>query len=232
MKNNFSLDGLFDFSDLSPSTQHHLRRVYSYLSSGIAVAILCFMLAQYFPGFATIFSALGVLALIADIVLIFMNRNSRNGRMIGFASLYGYASSVGGVLGSYIPGLDQDSRIAMYRYMMSALVSVLVIFVMFSIFALLTSNRAGIYGLVTLSSIILSIIGIFFWGYSSIISALVSSLYIVSDTQQIIYRQKRGGGDAVYDAKMLFVDLVQLFYKLLQHFQKKDKEEKKKKQDD
>ena len=217
MKNNFSLDGLFDFSDLSPSTQHHLRRVYSYLSSGIAVAILCFMLAQYFPSFATVFSALGVLALIADIVLIFMNR---------------YASSVGGVLGSYLPGLEPESRMAMYRYMMSALVSVLVIFVMFSIFALLTSNRAGIYGLVTLSSIILSIIGIFFWGYSSIISALVSSLYIVSDTQQIIYRQKRGGGDAVYDAKMLFVDLVQLFYKLLQHFQKKDKEEKKKKQDD
>ena len=148
------------------------------------------MLAQYFPGFSTVFSALGVLALIADIVLIFMNRNSRNGRMIGFASLYGYASSVGGVLGSYLPGLEPESRMAMYRYMMSALVSVLVIFVLFSVFALLTSNRAGIYGLVTLSSIILSIIGIFFWGYSTIISALVGSLYIVSDTQQIIYRQK------------------------------------------
>lgn len=231
MKNNFSLDGLFDFSDISPSTQHHLRRVYSYLSSGIAVAILCFMLAQYFPGFATIFSALGIIALIADIAIIFMNRNSRNGRIISFASLYGYASSVGGVLGSYLPGLETESRMAMYRYMMSALVSVLVIFVMFSIFALMTSNRAGIYGLVTLSTIILSIFGIFFWGYSSVISALVGSLYIVSDTQHIIFRQKRGGGDAIYDAKMLFVDLVQLFYKLLQYFQKKDEEDKKKKKD-
>ena len=74
MKNNFSLDGLFDFSDISPSTQNHLRRVYSYLSSGIAVAILCFMLAQYFPSFAGVFSALGILALVADIALICVNR--------------------------------------------------------------------------------------------------------------------------------------------------------------
>ena len=231
MKNNFNLDGLFDFSDLAPSTQHHLRRVYSYLSSGIAVALLFFMLGQYFPSYAPIFTFFGILALVADIALIFMNRNSPNGRRVGFASLYGYASSVGGNLGSYISGLDQNTRMSMYRYMMSAFVSVLVIFVLFSIFALLTSNRAGVYGMVTLSSLVLAIFGIFFWGYSYVISALISSLYIVSDTQNIIYRQKRGQGDPIYDAKMLFVDLVRLFYRILEYFQKKDKEDKKKKDD-
>jgi FtsH-binding integral membrane protein len=231
MKNNFSLDDLFDFSDLSPSTQHHLRRVYTFLSSGIAVAILCFMLAQYFPSFSGVFTALGVFSLIADIIMIFVSRSNPHRQRISLASLYGYASSVGGVLGSYLPGLEESSRMAMYRYMMSALVSVLVIFVLFSVFALLTSNRSGIYAMVIISSLILSILGIFMWGYSSIISAIVSSLYIVTDTQQIIRRQKMGGSDAVYDAKMLFVDLVQLFYKILQHLQKKDKEEKKKKDD-
>ena len=107
----------------------------------------------------------------------------------------------------------------------------MVIFVLFSIFALLTSNRAGVYGLVTLSSLVLAIFGIFFWGYSYVISALISSLYIVSDTQNIIYRQKRGQGDPIYDAKMLFVDLVRLFYRILEYFQKKDKDDKKKKDD-
>ena len=232
MKNNFSLDGLFDFSDLSPSTQNHLRRVYSYLSSGIAVAILCFILSQYFPSFSLFFSALGIIALIADIILIFMNRHSRPGHIISLASLYGYASSVGGVLGSYIPGLDQDSRIDMYRYMMSALVSVLIIFILFSVFALLTSNRTGIYLLVTICSLILSLFSMFFWGYSSLISAIIGSLYIVSDTQNIIYRQKTRGSDAVYDAKMLFVDMVKLFYKILQYLQKKDEKEKKKKREE
>ena len=228
MKNNLNIDGLFDFSDLSPSTQNHLRRVYSLLSSGIAVAILCFILAQYFPSFSIIFMGLGVLALIADIMLICMNRRSRTGQMIGFASLYGYASSIGGGFGSYLNSIDPNSRMDMYRYMMSALVSVLIIFIMFSVFALLTSNRTGIYLLVVISSLILSILSCFMWGSASILSAIVCSLYIVTDTQNIIYRQKTTGSDAIYDAKMLFIDMVKLFSKLLEYFKKKDEEKKKK----
>ena len=225
---NLNLDGLFDFSDLSPSTQNHLRRVYSLLSSGIAVAILCFILAQYFPSFSYIFIGLGALALIADIILICMNRRSRAGQIVGYTSLYGYASSVGGVLGTYLNTLDPNSRMDMYRYMMSALVSVLIIFILFSVFALLTSNRAGVYLLVIISSFILSILSCFMWGYASLFSAIVSSLYIVTDTQNIIYRQKTTGSDAIYDAKMLFVDMVKLFLKLLEYFKKKDEDKKKK----
>ena len=225
---NLNLDGLFDFSDLSPSTQNHLRRVYSLLSSGIAVAILCFILAQYFPSFSYIFIGLGALALIADIILICMNRRSRAGQIVGYTSLYGYASSVGGVFGTYLNTLDPNSRMDMYRYMMSALVSVLIIFIMFSVFALLTSNRAGVYLLVIISSFILSILSCFMWGYASLFSAIVSSLYIVTDTQNIIYRQKTTGSDAIYDAKMLFVDMVKLFSKLLEYFKKKDEDKKKK----
>ena len=98
---------------------------------------------------------------------------------------------------------------------MSALVSIIIIFILFSVFALLTSNRAGIYLLVTLCSLILSLFSMFFWGYSAIISAIIGSLYILNDTQNIIYGQKIRGNDAVYDAKMLFVDMVKLFYKIL-----------------
>ena len=229
MKNNTSLDGLFDFSDLSPSTQNHLRRVYSLLSSGIALAIFCFVLAQYFPSFAPFFIGLGGLAIIADIILICINRRTRAGQMVGLTSLYGYASSVGGGFATYLNGLGPDSRMNMYRYMMSALVSVLIIFVMFSVFALMTSNRGGVYSGVVVSSLILSVLTYFIWGYSSLLSTIVGSLYIVTDTQNIIYRQKMTGSDAVYDAKMLFVDMVQLFSKLLEYFKKKDEDEKKNK---
>ena len=84
-----------------------------------------------------------------------------------------------------------------------------------------------------LCSLILSLFSMFFWGYSTIISAIIGSLNIVSDKQNIIYRQKTRGNDVVYDdAKMLFVDMVQLFYKLFEYFQKKDKDDKKKKKDD
>ena len=113
---------------------------------------------------------LGIIALIADIALIFMNRNTQNGRRVSFASLYGYASSVGGGIGIALSGMDTESRIENYRYCMSALVSTLIIFLLFSVFSILTSNRAGVYGLVSLFSIILGIGSIFFFGYSAIIS--------------------------------------------------------------
>ena len=231
MNQPFSLDGLFDFSDLSPSSQRHLRRVYAYLSSGIAVAILCFVLAQYFPSLSGVFVLLGIIALIADIALIFMNRNTQNGRRVSFASLYGYASSVGGGLGAYLSGMDTESRIENYRYCMSALVSSLIIFLLFSIFSILTSNRAGVYALVTIFSIILGIGSMFFFGYSAIISIILGIFYVISDTQNIIYRAKNSQADAVMDAKMLFIDLVKIFYKIYEYLQNKDKDKNKKKKE-
>ena len=225
----FFKEGLFDFSDLSQPTQHHLRRVYSFLSTGIVIAILCFILAQFFPSLSGFFILLGSLSLIAEIVLICMNRNSTWGRRFNYMSLYGYASSVGGTLGGTIAGMDTESRIRNYRYCMSALVSALIIFVMFSIFSTLSSNRIQIYGFVTISSIVLSIFSLFFFGPSAMLGVILGILYVISDTQNIIYRSKIAACDAVRDAKMLFVDLVKIFYHIYEYLQKKEEEKKKKK---
>ena len=224
MDQPFSSDGLFDFSDLSPSSQRHLRRVYSYLSSGIVVAILCFVLAQYFPSLSGVFAILGIISLIADIVLIYGNRNTKNGRRVSCASLYGYASLIGGGLGIYLSRMDTESRIKNYRYCMSALVSSLVIFLLFSIFSILTSNRASVYVLVTLFSIILGLCSMLFFGYSVIISIILGVFYVISDTQYIIYRAKSSQTDAITDAKMLFIDLLEIFYHIYENLQNKDED--------
>ena len=224
MDEPFSLDGLFDFSDLSPSSQRHLRRVYSYLSSGIVVAILCFVLAQYFPSLSGVFAILGIISLIADIVLIYGNRNTKNGRRVSCASLYGYASLIGGGLGIYLSRMDTESRIKNYRYCMSALVSSLVIFLLFSIFSILTSNRASVYVLVTIFSIILGLGSMLFFGYSVIISIILGVFYVISDTQYIIYRAKSSQTDAITDAKMLFIDLLEIFYHIYENLQNKDED--------
>ena len=224
MDQPFSLDGLFDFSDLSPSSQRHLRRVYSYLSSGIVVAILCFVLAQYFPNLSGLLALLGIITLIADIALISGNRNTKNGRRVSFASLYGYASLIGGGLGVYLSRMDTESRIKYYRYCMSALVSSLVIFLLFSIFSILTSNRADVYALVTLFSIILGLGSMFFFGYSVIISIILGVFYVIFDTQYIIYRAKSSQTDVVTDAKMLFIDLFEIFCQIYENLQNKDED--------
>lgn len=229
MKKPFNIDGLFDFSELSQNTQHHLRRVYSYLSSGLVLAILCFILAQFFPSLSGVFILLGGLALVADIVLICMNRNSNWGRRANFMSLYGYASSVGGTLGSTIANMDTESRINNYRYCMSGLVSALIIFIMFSIFSTLTSNRPQIYGLAAISSLVLSLVSWIFLGPSAILGVILGVLYVIIDTQNIIFRSKNAECDAVRDAKLLFVDLVKIFYHIYEYLQKKDKDKKKKK---
>ena len=225
---SFSLDGLFELSELSPQTQRHLRRVYSYLSSGIVVAILCFILAQFSPSLAPVFIFLGILSLVAEILLICLNRNSTWGRRANFASLYGYASSVGGSLGAYISQMDTESRIDNYRYCMSAFVSALIIFVMISIFSTLTSNRVGVYLMSLVSAIVLGLFSWLFLGGSVIVSVILGMLYVIIDTQSIIFRAKSGDDDIIRHAKYLFVDLVKIFYKLYEYLQKKDKEKKKK----
>ena len=103
-------------------------------------------------------------------------------------------------------------------------------FIMVSFFSTLTSNRAGIYGLATISSLIISIISFFFFGGSAILGVILGMLYVVTDTQNIIYRSKTSQNDAVMDAKLLFIDLVKIFYQLYEYMQKKDKDKKDKKE--
>ena len=159
-----------------------------------------------------------------------MNRNSTWGRRFNFASLYGYASSVGGTLGGVISGMDTESKMDNYRYCMSAFVSALTIFIMISIFSTLTVNEGKF---IICNSFIFCFINylILFFGGSAILGVILGILYVVTDTQSMIFRAKNNGNsDVVTDAKLLFVDLVKIFYKLYEYMQKKDKEKKKKKE--
>ena len=120
--------------------------------------------------------------------------------------------------------MDTESRIKNYRYCMYALVSSLVIFLLFSIFSILTSNRVSVYVLVTIFSIILGLCSMLFFGYSVIISIILGVFYVISDTQYIIYRAKSSQTDAITDAKMLFIDLLEIFYHIYENLQNKDED--------
>ena len=231
MKSNLGFDGLFDFSELSPNTQQHLKKVYAFLSLGIVLALAIFVLCQqvHLPGW--LFGFLGLISIISEIILIFMNRSSTWGRRFNYSSFFGYAASLGGGLGSQISALDRESRIFNYRICLSAFSSVLAIFAVFSIFSILTSNRLGVYFFSAISSLILGIISIFIFGGMAqiIVGVILSLLYIICDTQSIIYRNKNGSNsEPITDAKVLFVDMAKLFFKLLEYFNKKEKEDKKK----
>ena len=157
------LDGLFDFSELSPNTQNHLKKVYAILSLGVVLALVIFCLCQRIDLPSNLFTFIGVIALIIDIILIFVNRNSTIRRRLSQISFFSEATSVGGYLGSQVAGLDDDSRIVSYRLCLSSFVSVLAIFDAFSVFSILTSKRLAVYTFVSLSSLIVAIISFFIY---------------------------------------------------------------------
>ena len=97
-----------------------------------------------------------------------------------------------------------------YGYCMSSLVSALTIFVMVSVFS----------SLATISSLLISIISYFFFGGQAILGVILGMLYVVTDTQNFIYRPKNSQQDVVMDAKLLLIDLVKIFYKLYEYKQK------------
>lgn len=231
MKSTLGFEELFDFSEIPKKTQHHLTKVYSFLSSGVLTALLTFFLCQFISLSNSIFILLAVASVVADIISFFISKNTTFAKKVSLVSFYGYALSVGGILGNDIISLDYSNRIEHYSLCLSSLVSSISIFIAFSIFSILTSNRLIIYTLVSISSFILSIISIFIFNFTRyiIIGTILASLYVIMDTQNIIHRNKISETDPIYDAKLLFVDLVKLFYKIYQYLQK-SKEEKNKKE--
>lgn len=65
-----------------------------------------------------------------------------------------------------------------------------------------------------------------------LVGLLVACLYVIYDTQLVIERAERGEKDEIMHAMMLFIDLFDLFIKILRiliELQKKEEEKKKQK---
>lgn len=224
---------LFEFADLTVKQQSHLTKVYGILGSGMLTVLLTFLTTQYLyiPWF--IFMVLGVASAIADIA-IFCSRKQRKGlNVLNLLSFYGYALSVGGVLGTKIITLDYASKMFYYSICLEAFVSTLLLFVVVSVFSILTAKRAAIYfGSLALITII-SIARIFIWNKARYImlGVVVECLYFIVDTQNILKNSQSSEPDPVMDAKVLLIDCVKIFYKILAYLEKYKKEDEKKKKD-
>lgn len=233
MQSTIGLSELFELSEIPRKTQVHLSKVYSILGTGVLTSLLTFIFCQYFTIISSLFILLSTISLIADISAIFISKSSRLSKNVQLISFYCYALSLGGLLGNNISDLDCQSKVVGYRVCLSALSGCICIFVVFSVFSALTSKRLFIYSLSVISSLVLSIISIFVFNTQTNLILGFSSaiLYVIIDTQHIIHRYKFEKGSAVHDAKLLFIDLVKIFFKLYEYFmtKEKDKEKEKKK---
>ena len=192
-----------------------------------------FILTQYIHIPSFIFTALAIGSIIADIILIFSNKRSVFEKKLNLFSFYGYAVSLGGLLGSTSYYLSRRDQIYFYQISLEALLMTSLIFFSFSAFALLTSTRVSIYLGVSFCLFILSILNLFIWnGKLEVIIGMIMAVgYIIVDTQHIIHKANNGMYEnTLTDAKMLFVDFAGLFIKILVNLMKEKEKEKNEKE--
>jgi FtsH-binding integral membrane protein len=216
--NKFNLQTLFDFSNLQPRVQNHLKNVYSCLLIATLCATLGVFLSMHgwlnYPRLA-IFGSI-----ITTIWLFTIDFNART-QMKCFALMSATALFTGIYLSPLINlAIAVDPQIVMTAFLLTT-----TIFVCFTLSALLTQKRTylylgGLLGTGTSVMLLLSLMNIF--GRSQLIfnvnlylGLLIACGYILYDTQLIVERAVRGDMNYVKHALTLFIDMVDLFVRIL-----------------
>jgi len=230
VNNKFNLKTLLDFSTLQPRVQNHLKNVYTCLLG----ATLCAALGIYLSMTGWLnYPRLAVFASIITSIWLFSIEFNARTQMKCIGLLSATALFTGIYLSPLINlALHVDPQIVMTAFLFTT-----IIFVCFSLSALYTQKRTYLYlgGLLATGTsimLLLSIMNIF--GRSQLIFDInlylglaIACGYILYDTQLIVERANNGDMNYVKHALHLFIDMVDLFVRiliiLLKNSQKKEK---------
>lgn len=227
------LQKLLTFDHLEKSVQEHLKKVYS----SLAICTLVAALGAYVHLFTGLMQA-GLLSALGSIGLILAlhmtphqpeNVNKRFGYLMGFAFLSGLG------LG---PLMDMVIRIDP-SIIPTAFMATSVIFICFSLSALYSNDRKWIFiggSLMSALSILfcMSLLNIFIrsrllFEIELYVGLLVMCAFVLYDTQLIVEKRRRGDDDFIWHCVDLFIDMIQIFRRLMIILA--NKEEKKKRRD-
>ena len=103
---------------------------------------------------------------------------------------------------------------------MSAFIIACAIFASISVFSMLTVRRTQIYFGAMITSLVLSLVGIFFFRgmIGAILGLIVGCLYTIVDTQMMIHKFECGRVEPFEDARHLFIDLVKITIEIVKIF--------------
>jgi len=216
--NKFNLRTLFDFSNLQPRVQIHLKNVYTCLLAACFCATLGVYLSLNgwfdYPRLAIVAS------IVTNIWLFTIDFNAQTQQKC-FALLSATAFFTGIYLNPLIHlAINIDPQLVM-----TALLVTTLIFLCFSLSALFTQKRTYLYlgGLLATGTSIMFVLSLMnLFGRSQLLFdvnlylglAIVCG-YILYDTQLIIERANNGDMNYVKHALLLFIDLVDLFVRIL-----------------
>lgn len=218
-QNGIFSPAVFNFDHLEPYVQTHLKNVYSTLSIGV--------LAAAAGAFVHTYTGAGewhFLTLIASVAMIIWLASTRNSKeevskrvtiFTGFALLCGI--SLGPLLEMVV--MIEPSIIS------TALAGTAVIFISFTLAALLSRNRTFLYmgGFLMTALMWLTLAGFLniFFGSRLIFDVyiygilFVFSAFVLYDTQLIVEKRRRGDDDFIWHSVDLFLDAINIFRALL-----------------
>jgi len=221
---------LFKFDHLEPYVQTHLKNVYSTLSIGVLAAAAGAFIHSYTGAgewhFLTMIASLGLMIWLSS------TRHSKEDINKRLAIFTGFAACSGISLG---PLLEMVVRIEP-SIISTALMGTAVIFISFTLAALLSRNRTFLYmGGFLMSSLMwlsfAALLNIFFG--SKLIFDLyiygilfIFSAFVLYDTQLIVEKRRRGDEDFIWHSVDLFLDAINVFRALLVILAKKEDNKK------
>ncbi|BFZ15419.1 hypothetical protein BsWGS_18458 [Bradybaena similaris] len=210
---------LFNFDHLEPHVQSHLKNVYGTLSVGMLSAALgayvhfCTGLGEWY--LLTLLASIGLL-----IWLMFEKHERKNiGKRMAIFTAFTMLSGMSlGPLLELVVLIDPS-------IIVTALAGTAVIFISFTMSALLTRSRMFLYmGGFLMSSLMYLLILQFIsrltgsrLGFDIVIygSLALFSAFVLYDTQLIVERKRRGDDDFIWHAVDLFIDAIDIFKSLL-----------------
>uniref|UniRef100_A0A3B4TNB0 Transmembrane BAX inhibitor motif containing 6 n=1 Tax=Seriola dumerili TaxID=41447 RepID=A0A3B4TNB0_SERDU len=220
---NINFDALFKFSQISHSTQVHLKNVYSSLAVCMFVAAAgsyVHVVTRLFQG--GVLSVLGSLGMMFWLAMTPHNSETERKRL---AILAGFAFLTGKLMTLCI--------------IVTAFMGTSAIFICFTLSALYAKRRSYLFLGGTLMSglsllFLMSVMNMFFGSLMLFKAHMYLGLFIMCgfvlfDTQLIIEKAENGDKDYVWHCVDLFLDFITIFRKLMVILALNDKEKKKEK---
>ncbi|XP_030631983.1 probable Bax inhibitor 1 [Chanos chanos] len=230
---NINFDALFKFSQISRSTQLHLKNVYASLAMAMFVAAAgayVHVVTRLFQG--GLLSMLGSLAMMGWLAMTPHNPQTEKKRL---AILAGFAFLTGVGLG---PAMDYVITINP-SIILTAFLGTSVIFVCFTLSALYAQRRSYLFLGGTLMSglsilLLVSFLNMFFGSITLFKAHMYLGLaimcgFVLFDTQLIIEKAEMGDKDYIWHCVDLFLDFVTIFRKLMVILAMNEKDKKKEK---
>lgn len=206
--------------------------MYASIGSGIFISLITYLICQKIDISPIPFIVSLLITIPIEIALICMAHNSSTYKKLNALTFYLYAFGIGGSIGLLRTEMSPKDLVLFHQICMSAFIMTTALFGTFSIFAVVTNKRLGIYLGSTILCLIIGIINIFIWNVmlEAMIGVVIGCLYVIIDTQTIIHKTENGIFDVYRDSKMLFVDFVKIFIHILKILSENKKEKKDKKE--